>query len=62
MGDLYGERTVFMVGLAVFTAQSLLLTAPVLALLMALFTSDSERAKAMGVYGFCVRAVLRSAC
>jgi EmrB/QacA subfamily drug resistance transporter len=75
LGDLYGNRRWFLIGLVVFTVASLLcgvanshwllvvaravqglggavVTAVALALVMNLFPDPSERAKAMGVYGF----------
>jgi EmrB/QacA subfamily drug resistance transporter len=75
LGDLYGNRRWFLMGLVVFTLASLacgiaeapwqlvvaraikglggaVVAAVALALIMNLFTDPSERAKAMGVYGF----------
>jgi EmrB/QacA subfamily drug resistance transporter len=75
LGDLYGHRRVFMIGIVLFSAASLacglataqaplviaralqgiggaIVDSVALALLMNLFTEPSERAKAMGVYGF----------
>lgn len=75
LGDLYGNRRWFLMGLVLFTVASLacgipgtqftlvaaralqglggaVVTAVALALIMNLFTDGSERAKAMGVYGF----------
>jgi EmrB/QacA subfamily drug resistance transporter len=75
LGDLYGHRKMFIVGIALFTAASLacglassqawliaaravqglggaVVSAVALSLIMNLFTEPSERAKAMGVYGF----------
>jgi len=75
LGDLYGNRRWFLIGLLAFVGASLacgiatsqwllvvaravqgiggaIVTAVALALIMNLFTEPSERAKAMGVYGF----------
>lgn len=75
LGDLYGNRRWFLIGLIAFVAASLacgvattqwllvvaravqgiggaVVTAVALALIMNLFTDPSERARAMGVYGF----------
>ena len=75
LGDLYGHRRLFLVGLAVFTVASLacgvamsqvvliaaravqglggaIVSAVALSLIMNTFTEPSERARAMGVYGF----------
>ncbi|MDO8962837.1 MAG: DHA2 family efflux MFS transporter permease subunit [Methylophilus sp.] len=75
LGDFYGHRKVFLIGLTLFTAASLacgvansqlvlivaraiqglggaVVSAVALSLIIDLFTSPNERAKAMGVYGF----------
>ncbi|MEO8924817.1 MAG: MFS transporter, partial [Caldimonas sp.] len=75
LGDLYGQRRLFMIGITLFSAASLacglaggqvplviaravqgiggaIVDAVALALVMNLFTEPTERAKAMGVYGF----------
>ena len=75
LGDLYGHRRLFLIGLAVFTLASLVcgiagsrallvaaratqglggavVSAVALSLIMNLFTEPTERAKAMGIYGF----------
>ncbi|MBO9535177.1 DHA2 family efflux MFS transporter permease subunit [Herbaspirillum sp.] len=75
LGDLYGQRKLFLLGIALFTlastacglanSQVLLVTARAvqgfggalvsavsLSLIMNLFTSPEDRAKAMGIYGF----------
>ena len=75
LGDLYGQRRLFLLGITLFTlaslvcgtatSQGLLVTARAvqglggavvsavaLSLIMNLFTEPTERAKAMGVYGF----------
>ena len=75
LGDLFGHRKVFLLGLTLFTlasaacglanSQGLLITARAvqglggavvsavsLSLIMNLFTSPADRAKAMGIYGF----------
>ena len=75
LGDLYGHRRLFLMGIVVFTTASLacgvartqemliiaravqglggaVVSAVALSLIMNLFTEASERAKAMGVYGF----------
>lgn len=75
LGDVYGHRRLFLLGLALFTVASLacglsntqglliaaravqglggaILTSVSLSLIMNLFTGDTERAKAMGVYSF----------
>jgi EmrB/QacA subfamily drug resistance transporter len=75
LGDLFGHRRLFLIGLTVFTIASLLcgfsdsqwllisaralqgvggaiLSAVALSLTIMLFTEDSERAKAMGIFGF----------
>lgn len=75
LGDFYGHRKVFLIGLVLFTVASLacgiansqhiliiaratqglggaVVSAVALSLIMDLFTAPSERAKAMGVYGF----------
>lgn len=75
LGDLYGHRRLFLLGIALFTlasaacglaqSQAILITARAvqglagavvsaisLSLIMNLFTDTSERARAMGVYGF----------
>ena len=75
LGDLFGHRRLFLIGIALFTAASLgcglansqetlivgraiqgvggaIVSAVALSLLMLLFTEQSDRAKAMGVFGF----------
>jgi len=75
LGDLFGHRRLFLLGLTFFTLASLacglaqtrvlliaaralqglggaVVTAVALSLIMDLFTGTSERAKAMGIYGF----------
>jgi len=75
LGDLYGHRRLFLLGIALFTLASLacglsgtrtalvvargvqglggaVVTAVALSLIMNLFTTPGDRAKAMGVYGF----------
>src|SRR5262245_6453729 len=75
LGDLYGHRRLFLLGLALFTLASLacglsntqgmliaaratqglggaVVTSVSLSLIMNLFTEETDRAKAMGVYGF----------
>jgi EmrB/QacA subfamily drug resistance transporter len=75
LGDLYGQRRLFLWGLLIFTAASLacgiagtrtelvaarlvqglggaIVSAVALSLIMNLFTDASQRAKAMGVFGF----------
>lgn len=75
LGDLYGHRKLFLVGLGIFTLTSLgagladsqlllivmralegfggaIVSAVGLSLIMDLFTSPGDRAKAMGVFGF----------
>jgi EmrB/QacA subfamily drug resistance transporter len=75
LGDLYGGRRLFLLGIALFTLASLccglattqgtliaaravqgiggaIASAVSLSLIMTLFTAPSERAKAMGVFGF----------
>ena len=75
LGDLYGQRRLFLLGITLFTLASLacgladsqgllviaravqglggaVVSAVALSLIMNLFTEPTERAKAMGVYGF----------
>jgi EmrB/QacA subfamily drug resistance transporter len=75
LGDLFGHRTLFLAGVALFTAASAVcgfadsqgvligaravqgagaavVSAVALSLMMTLFTEPSERAKAMGIFGF----------
>src|SRR5207253_5232076 len=75
LGDLYGHRRLFLLGLTLFTVASLacglargqgvliaaraiqglggaVVSAVSLSLIMALFTTPSDRTKAMGIYGF----------
>ena len=75
LGDLYGQRRMFLVGITLFTLASLvcgfastqdlliaaratqglggaIVSSIALSLIMNLFTEPTERAKAMGVYGF----------
>src|SRR5512147_795910 len=75
LGDLYGHRRLFLIGIALFTLASLgcglsdsqglliaaraiqgvagaVVSSVALSLIMLLFTEASERAKAMGVFGF----------
>ena len=75
LGDLFGSRKLFLLGLAFFTLASVgcglatsqemlivaralqglggaVVTAVALSLIMGLFTDPTERAKAMGIYGF----------
>lgn len=75
LGDLYGQRRLFLVGLSIFTAASLacgladsqaalivaravqgiggaIASAIALSLVINIFTDHTERAKAMGVFGF----------
>jgi EmrB/QacA subfamily drug resistance transporter len=75
LGDLFGHRRVFLIGLIAFTVASLVcglaqtqamlvvaralqglggavVSAVALSLIIDLFTDSSERAKAMGIYGF----------
>ena len=75
LGDLYGHRRLFLLGLTLFTVASLacglargqgtlvaaravqglggaVVSAVSLSLIMALFTTAGDRAKAMGIYGF----------
>lgn len=75
LGDLFGHRRLYLIGIAIFTVASLacglaytqgflviargiqglggaIVSAVALSLMMDLFTGPSERAKAMGVFGF----------
>jgi EmrB/QacA subfamily drug resistance transporter len=75
LGDLFGHRRLFLVGIGLFTAASLacglatsqgmliaarsiqglggaIVSAVALSLMMMLFTEPTERAKAMGIFGF----------
>jgi EmrB/QacA subfamily drug resistance transporter len=75
LGDLFGHRTLFLAGVALFTAASAVcgfadsqgmlvgaravqgvggavVSAVALSLMMTLFTDPTERAKAMGIFGF----------
>jgi EmrB/QacA subfamily drug resistance transporter len=75
LGDLYGQRRLFLLGITLFTAASLVcglagsqgllvaaravqglggavVSAIALSLIMNIFSEPSERAKAMGIYGF----------
>jgi EmrB/QacA subfamily drug resistance transporter len=75
LGDLFGHRKLFLIGLIFFTLASVgcgiatsrevlicaralqgiagaVVTAVALSLIMSLFTENTERAKAMGIYGF----------
>jgi EmrB/QacA subfamily drug resistance transporter len=75
LGDLFGNRRLFLIGLILFTIASVgcgvatsrsmliaaravqglggaVVTAVALSLIMSLFTENTERAKAMGIYGF----------
>jgi EmrB/QacA subfamily drug resistance transporter len=75
LGDIFGHRRLFLVGIAVFTAASLacglsnsqhllegaravqglggaVVSAVAFSLIMVMFTEPTERAKAMGVFGF----------
>jgi EmrB/QacA subfamily drug resistance transporter len=75
LGDLFGHRRLFLIGIALFTAASLacgiattqamlvgaravqglgaaVVSAVALSLIVTLFTEPTERAKAMGVFGF----------
>jgi EmrB/QacA subfamily drug resistance transporter len=79
LGDLYGNRRLFLIGIALFTAASLacglattqwflifaraiqgiggaIASAVSLSLMMNLFVTDSDRAKAMGFFGFVASA------
>ncbi len=75
LGDIFGHRRLFLIGIGLFTAASLacglattqamlivaravqgvggaVVSAVALSLIMTMFTSPSDRAKAMGVFGF----------
>jgi len=75
LGDLFGHRRLFLIGIGLFTAASLacglatsqwmlvgaravqglggaIVSAVALSLMMMLFTSPADRAKAMGIFGF----------
>ena len=77
LGDLFGQRRLFLLGIALFTAASIacgvsttqgllvgaravqglggaVVSAVALSLIMGLFSEPAERAKAMGVFGFCM--------
>src|SRR6266446_7071816 len=77
LGDLFGQRRLFLMGISLFTAASILcgvatsqglllaaraiqglggavVSAVALSLIMGLFTETADRAKAMGVFGFCM--------
>ena len=77
LGDLFGQRRLFLLGIGLFTAASILcgvatsqglliaaraiqglggavVSAVALSLIMGLFTETADRAKAMGVFGFCM--------
>ncbi len=77
LGDLFGQRRLFLIGISFFTLASILcgvstgqgmliaaratqglggavVSAVALSLIMGLFTEPADRAKAMGVFGFCM--------
>ena len=77
LGDLFGQRRLFLLGIALFTAASIVcglstsqgmlvgaravqglggavVSAVALSLIMGLFSDPGERAKALGVFGFCM--------
>src|SRR5256714_8562852 len=77
LGDLFGQRRLFLIGISSFTLASILcgvsttqglliaaraiqglggavVSAVALSLIMGLFTETADRAKAMGVFGFCM--------
>src|SRR3954462_7969328 len=77
LGDLFGQRPLFLLGITLFTAASIVcglstsqgmlvgaravqglggavVSAVALSLIMGLFSDPGERAKALGVFGFCM--------